>query len=89
MGYENGTSFPAVGSRRYCLLPLHGTTLALRQYGDSVLCKDRKRIRKPVPEGHNRDVIPSAVVLFMESQILRPNAVASGDGRVQQEEQWT
>lgn len=80
VGCENGTSLPAAGSRRYSLLPLHGTTLALRQYGASVLCKDSNRIRKPVPEGHSRDVIPSAVGLCMESQILRPNAVASGGG---------
>lgn len=61
VGCENGTSLPAAGSRRYSLLPLHGTTLALWQYGASVLCKDSKRIRKPVPKGHSRDVIPSAV----------------------------
>lgn len=48
VGCENGTSFPAAGSRRSNLLPLHGTTLALRQYGASVLCKDRKRIRRQV-----------------------------------------
>lgn len=61
VGCENGTLFPAAGSRRCSLLPLHGTTLALRQYGASVLCKDSKRIRRPVPEGHSRHVILSAL----------------------------